>query len=39
LRNIYLTDRYSEIEKQKEQDSKLMGTSTNVISNVYTKTD
>jgi hypothetical protein len=39
LRNIYLSDKYKDVEKDKQEDSYLMGTSTDVISNVYTKSD
>jgi len=37
LRNIYLSDKYSEADKEKKEDAEAMGTSTNIISNVYTK--
>jgi integrase len=37
LRNIYLSDKYAEVEKDKKEDAEAMGTSTNVISNIYTK--
>jgi integrase len=37
LRNIYLTNRYGEQEKDKKDTAESMGTSTNIISNVYTK--
>lgn len=37
LRNIYLSDKYKELEQDKKEDAEAMGTSTNIISNVYTK--
>jgi hypothetical protein len=39
LRNIYLTDKYSDQNKEKIKDSQMMGTSTNVIDSNYVKTD
>lgn len=39
LRNIYLTDKYSDQNKEKLKDSQMMGTSTNVIDSNYVKTD
>ncbi len=39
LRNIYLTNRYGDQEKDKKDTAEAMGTSTNIISDVYTKTD
>jgi hypothetical protein len=38
LRNIFLSDKYGEQQKEMEEDAIDMGTSTNIISNVYTKT-
>jgi len=37
LRNIYLTEKYSKQNKEKEEDAKAMGTSTNMIDTQYTK--
>ena len=37
LRNIFLTDKYGEQQKEMEEDAKDMGTSKNIISNVYVK--
>jgi len=39
LRNIFLSDKYGEQQKEMEEDAIVMGTSKNIISNVYTKTD
>jgi hypothetical protein len=39
LRNIYLTDKYSDLNKEKEKDAQMMGTSVSTIDNQYTKTD
>jgi integrase len=39
LRNFYLSSKYKDVEKDKKEDSYFMGTSTDIISNVYTKTD
>lgn len=39
LRNIYLTDKYSEENKEKIKDAAAMGTSINMIDNNYTKQD
>jgi hypothetical protein len=39
LRNIYLTDRFGKEEKDKKDTATLMGTSTDIISNVYTKSE
>lgn len=39
LRNIYLSDKYADVEKTKKEDAEAMGTSTSIISNVYTKTE
>jgi integrase len=39
LRNIYLTSRYGDQEKDKKSTAEAMGTSTDIVSNVYTKTD
>jgi len=39
LRNIYLTDKYSNVNDEKVNDAKMMGTSTNVIDSQYTKND
>ena len=39
LRNMYLTDKYSDLNKEKINDAKMMGTSTGTIDNQYTKTD
>jgi len=37
LRNIYLTDKYANENKEKKDDAKAMGTSVNMIDNQYTK--
>lgn len=37
LRNIYLTEKYSKQNKEKEDDAKAMGTSTHMIDTQYTK--
>jgi len=37
LRNIYLTDKYGEQQKEMEEDSEAMGTSKNIVSTVYVK--
>jgi hypothetical protein len=37
LRNIYLTSKYGETEKAMDKDSAAMGTSKQMISQVYTK--
>lgn len=39
LRNIYLTDKYSDLNEEKKKDSVMMGTSTGTIDNQYTKID
>ena len=39
LRNIYLTNKYGKEENNKKLTATAMGTSTDIISNVYTKTD
>ena len=39
LRNIYLTTKYKDINKEKEKDAKMMGTSTGIIDSQYTKND
>jgi hypothetical protein len=39
LRNIYLTDKYSDQMKELQQDAHDLGTSSNVIQNQYTKID
>lgn len=39
LRNIYLTDKYSNLNEEKKKDSLMMGTSTGTIDNQYTKND
>lgn len=39
LRNIYLTDKYSNLNEEKLKDSKAMGTSVSTIDNQYTKND
>jgi len=39
LRNIYLSSKYGEQQKAMENDAEAMGTSTDVASSVYTKTD
>jgi hypothetical protein len=39
LRNIYLTNKYSDLNKEKINDAKAMGTSTGVIDSQYTKND
>jgi hypothetical protein len=39
LRNIYLTDKYSDKMTEMKQDAHDLGTSTNVIQNQYVKTD
>jgi hypothetical protein len=39
LRNIYLTDKYSDQMKEIQQDAEMMGTSTNTIQSQYIKTD
>jgi hypothetical protein len=39
LRNIYLTDKYSELNKEKIKDANAMGNSVNVIDSNYVKTD
>ena len=37
LRNIYLTDKYSNLNEEKEKDAQMMGTSIGTIDNQYTK--
>jgi hypothetical protein len=37
LRNIYLTDKYGEQQKEMEEDAIDMGTSKNIVSTVYVK--
>lgn len=37
LRNIYLTDKYSDLNKEKEKDATAMGNSINVIDSTYVK--
>jgi hypothetical protein len=37
LRNIYLTDKYGEQQKEMEEDAEAMGTSKNIVSTVYVK--
>jgi hypothetical protein len=37
LRNIYLSDKYSDANKEKAEDAKMMGTSTNTMDNNYIK--
>jgi integrase len=37
LRNIFLTDKYGEQQKEMEEDSEAMGTSKNIASTVYVK--
>jgi hypothetical protein len=39
LRNIYLTSKYADENKEKKEDATAMGTSTNMIDNNYTKTN
>lgn len=39
LRNIYLTDKYSNQNQEKEKDAKAMGNSVNVIDSTYVKVD
>jgi hypothetical protein len=39
LRNIYLTDKYSDKNEEKIKDAKMMGTSVGTIDNQYTKND
>jgi hypothetical protein len=39
LRNIYLTDKYSNLNKEKINDAKAMGNSVNVIDSNYVKID
>jgi hypothetical protein len=39
LRNIYLTDKYSNLNEEKMKDALAMGTSTNIIDSQYTKND
>jgi hypothetical protein len=39
IRNMYLTDKYKNINKEKEQDAAAMGTSSNIIDNQYVKMD
>jgi len=39
LRNIYLTDKYSDLNKEKVNDAKAMGNSINVIDSTYVKND
>jgi hypothetical protein len=39
LRNIYLTDKYSNLNEEKVKDALAMGTSTGTIDNQYTKND
>lgn len=39
LRNIYLTDKYSNLNKEKMDDAKAMGNSVNVIDSNYVKLD
>jgi hypothetical protein len=39
LRNIYLTDKYSDQNEEKIKDAKMMGTSVGTIDNQYTKND
>jgi len=39
LRNIYLTDKYSDQNDEKIKDAKMMGTSVGTIDNQYTKND
>lgn len=39
LRNIYLSSKYGEQQKAMEKDASLMGTSTDMASNVYTKNE
>jgi len=39
LRNIYLTDKYSDQNQEKIKDAKAMGTSVGTIDNQYTKND
>jgi hypothetical protein len=39
LRNIYLTDKYSNLNKEKINDAQMMGTSTFTIDNQYTKNE
>ena len=39
LRNIYLSSKYGEQQKAMENDASLMGTSTDMASNVYTKNE
>ena len=37
LRNMYLTDKYSNQNEEKIKDAKMMGTSVSTIDNQYTK--
>lgn len=37
LRNIYLSDKYSDANNEKKEDAKMMGTSTNTMDNNYIK--
>lgn len=39
MRNIYLTDKYSEQNDEKSKDAKMMGNSVNVIDSTYVKID
>jgi hypothetical protein len=39
LRAIYLTDKYKDLNKEKEADAKAMGTSTSTADSNYIKTD
>jgi hypothetical protein len=39
IRNMYLTDKYKNINKEKEQDAAAMGTSSNIIDSQYVKID
>jgi hypothetical protein len=39
LRNIYLTDKYSNLNEEKVKDAKAMGNSINVIDSTYVKVD
>jgi len=39
LRNIYLTDKYSDKNQEKAKDAKMMGNSINVIDSTYVKND
>jgi len=39
LRNIYLTDKYSDESNEKNKDAQAMGTSVNMLDNNYIKTD